>query len=42
MRLWSRKELLEKLFTHYVQLPEEIRLALPLKRVWMVATDEGS
>ena len=42
VRLWSRKELLEKLFTHYAQLPEEIRLALPLKRVWMVATDEGS
>ena len=42
VRLWSRKELLEKLFAHYAQLPEEIRLALPLKRVWMVATDEGS
>lgn len=37
VRLWSRKELLEKLFTHYDQLPEEIRLVLPLKRVWMVA-----
>jgi restriction system protein len=37
VRLWSRKELLEKLFARYDQLPEEIRLALPLKRVWMVA-----
>ncbi|MCP9771672.1 restriction endonuclease [Synechococcus sp. Tobar12-5m-g] len=37
VRLWSRKDLLEKLFTHYGRLPEEIRLALPLKRVWMVA-----
>jgi restriction system protein len=37
VRLWSRKDLLEKLFAHYDQLPEEIRLALPLKRVWMVA-----
>ena len=41
VRLWSRKELLEKLFTNYDQLPEEIRLALPLKRVWMVAEQEG-
>ncbi|MCP9915277.1 restriction endonuclease [Cyanobium sp. ATX 6F1] len=38
VRLWSRKDLLEKLFEHYERLPEEIRLALPLKRVWMVAT----
>ena len=37
VRLWSRKDLLEKLFAHYEQLPEEIRIALPLKRVWMVA-----
>jgi restriction system protein len=37
VRLWSRKDLLEKLFIHYDRLPEEIRLALPLKRVWMVA-----
>ena len=41
VRLWSRKELLEKLFAHYAQLPEEIRLALPLKRVWMVAQEDG-
>jgi restriction system protein len=40
VRLWSRKELLEKLFAHYAQLPEEIRLALPLKRVWMVAQQD--
>ena len=40
VRLWSRKELLEKLFAHYDKLPEEMRLALPLKRVWMVAGQE--
>ena len=38
--LWSRKELLEKLFAHYDKLPKEMRLALPLKRVWMVASQE--
>ena len=37
VRLWSGKDLLDKLFIHYDRLPEEIRLALPLKRVWMVA-----
>jgi restriction system protein len=33
VRLWSRKDLLEKLYANYEQLPEEIRLELPLKRV---------
>jgi predicted Mrr-cat superfamily restriction endonuclease len=32
VRLWSRKELLEKLFVNYEKMPEEIRLALPIKR----------
>ncbi len=40
VRLWSKKELLKKLFAHYDKLPEEMRLALPLKRVWMVASQE--
>jgi len=40
VRLWSRKELIEKLFARYDQLPEEIRLAFPLRRVWMVANQE--
>ncbi|QPN59741.1 restriction endonuclease [Synechococcus sp. CBW1002] len=38
--LWSRKELLEKLLSNYSELPEEIRLALPLKRVWMVVQED--
>ena len=40
VRLWSRKEILEKLFAHYDTLPEAIRLALPLKKVWMVASQD--
>ena len=40
VRLWSRKDLLEKLFAHYDRLPEEIRLELPLKRVWMVTAEQ--
>ena len=37
VRLWSRKELFETLSALYAQVPKEIRLALPLKRIWMVA-----
>ena len=41
VRLWSRKDLLEKLYANYERLPEEIRLELPLKRVWMVTADQS-
>ncbi len=40
VRLWSRKDLLEKLYDNYERLPEEIRLKLPLKRMWMVTADQ--
>ncbi|WP_231378466.1 hypothetical protein [Bordetella sp. FB-8] len=42
LRLWTQKELLEQLFEQYEHLDEDIKAELPLKRVWMVATqDEG-
>ncbi len=37
VRLWTQKELLEALFTHYDQLDEELKAELPLKRIWTVA-----
>ena len=40
VRLWSRKDLLEKLYANYERLPEEIRLELPLHRVWMVTAEQ--
>ena len=40
VRLWRRKELLEKPFAHYDVLPEGIRPALPVKRFWLVASQE--
>lgn len=40
VRLWRRKELLEKPFAHYDDLPEGIRPALPVKRFWLVASQE--
>ena len=36
VRLWTQKELLEQLFSHYEQLDEDIRAELPLKRIWVV------
>jgi restriction system protein len=40
LRLWSQKELLERLFEMYDRLDEDIRAELPLKRFWMVAAQE--
>lgn len=40
VRLWTQKELMDAVFTHYDRLDEEIRAELPLKRIWMVATQE--
>lgn len=39
VRLWSSEEVVQNLLDHYERLPEEIRAALPLKRVWVVAAD---
>ncbi len=41
VRLWTQKELLEKLFEQYDRLDEDIRAELPLKKVWVVAAQEG-
>lgn len=38
LRLWTQKELLEQLFEQYERLDEDLKAELPLKRVWMVAT----
>lgn len=37
VRLWTQKELLEALFTHYHQFDDELKAELPLKRIWTVA-----
>ncbi|MDR3353128.1 MAG: restriction endonuclease [Zoogloeaceae bacterium] len=41
VRLWTQKELLEQLFANYDRLDEEMKAELPLKRVWMVAAQDG-
>lgn len=42
LRLWTLKELLEQLFEQYERLDEDLKAELPLKRVWMVASQEDT
>lgn len=36
VRLWTHREVVEEFLRHYEELPEEIREAIPLKRVWVM------
>lgn len=40
LRLWTQKELLEKLFAHYHELDEDLKAELPLKQIWTVAAQD--
>jgi len=40
VRLWTQKELLEAIFTHYSDLDDDLKAELPLKRIWTVAAGE--
>lgn len=40
VRLWTQKELLEALFTHYDKLDDDLKAELPLKRIWTVAAQD--
>ncbi|NBV83422.1 restriction endonuclease [bacterium] len=40
VRLWTQKELIEQLFTHYENLEDELKAELPLKRIWTVASQD--
>jgi restriction system protein len=40
VRLWTQKELLDALFSHYDKLDEDLKAELPLKRIWTVAAQE--
>ncbi|HEX8004587.1 MAG TPA: restriction endonuclease [Mycobacteriales bacterium] len=41
VRVWDADTLVHELTTHYDALPEDIRTALPLKRVWTLAADDA-
>ena len=40
VRLWDSRDLVEAIYRHYERLPAEIQAELPLKRVWMLVTEE--
>lgn len=40
VRLWDREALMGELFSHYDDLPDELRAELPLKRIWVLAAEE--
>lgn len=37
VRLWDQDDLIDQVLTHYDKLDEEIRLELPLRRIWVVS-----
>lgn len=41
VRLWSGRDLMAELFAEYDKLDEDIRVELPLKRVWTVTLEDG-
>ena len=40
VRLWDSSDLVQAVYRNYEQLPAEIQAELPLKRVWMLVTEE--
>jgi restriction system protein len=40
VRLWDQDDLIDQILGHYDSLDPEIRVELPLKRIWAVATSE--
>jgi len=41
IRFWDREKLLEALFNVYNDLPEDLRAALPLQRIWALVPDDN-
>jgi restriction system protein len=41
VRLWDQDDLIDQILGHYDSLDPEIRVELPLKRIWAVATPEA-
>ena len=40
VRLWDQDDLIRELLANYERLPEDIRVELPLKRIWTVALQD--
>ena len=42
VRLWDQDKLIDELMAHYIELDEDFRADLPLKRIWTLADQERS
>jgi restriction system protein len=42
VRLWDDKKLMSELLEHYEKLPDDIQADLPLKRIWVVVSEQDS
>jgi restriction system protein len=40
IRVWTSEEVIDKLFEVYERLPDDMRARIPLKRTWILATDD--
>lgn len=40
VRFWGQADIIEQLLLHYDALDDDLRTEIPLKRIWIVATDE--
>lgn len=40
IRLWSYKEIVEEFLTHYESMDESIKELVPLKKIWIINTEE--
>jgi len=40
VRLWESKDLVEAIYRNYEHLPAEIQAELPLKRVWVLVSED--
>ena len=36
IRLWTHREIIQEFLRHYEELPEDVKEAIPLKRIWVV------
>lgn len=41
VRLWDQDDLIDKILLHYDELDEDLRAAIPLKRIWTVASSDS-
>ena len=40
VRLWDQQELINQILMNYTELDEDLRVELPLKRIWSIAETE--